>query len=110
MLQFTGAIIQGPSDVIYFPGQDPVQLTCEISEGATGWSVDDSPTVSLSDIERGGLPGHSRNGTSIVVDIPVNNTEYVCVAIIDDGNVRSDPAFLYIAGEFIIIQFYSSMK
>jgi len=94
----TGAVIQGPSHLIYFPGQDPVQLTCEVSEGSTAWSVNDGTAVSLGDIDLGGLPGHSRNGTSLVVDTPVNNTKYQCVSIRDAGNVMSDPAFLYIAG------------
>ena len=97
-----GAVIRSPSHVIYFPGQDPVQINCEISQGSTGWSVNGLPAVSLSGVDGGGIPGHSRNGTSLVVDTPVNNTEYVCVSIRDQGNVESDPVFLFIAGDFIL--------
>jgi len=107
---FTGAVIQGPSDVIYFPGQGPVQLTCEISEGSTGWSVNDSSAASLGDIHDGDLEGHSLNGTSLVVDIPVNNTKYVCVSIRDAGNLESEPAFLYIAGKLHVHLHISPVK
>ena len=53
---------------------------------------------SLTDLQNGMLPGHSRNGSNIVVNIPTNNTEYICVSIQDDGDVESAPAYLYIAG------------
>ena len=99
-MYYVGAVIKGPSSIIYFPGQELVQLTCEIFEGSTGWSVNGSNAVTLSDINNSGLPGHSLNGTSLVINTPMNNTEYVCVSISDDGNLQSDPVFLFVAGKF----------
>ena len=93
-----GAIIQGPSDVIYFPNQRPVELTCNISEGSTGWLVNNDRIYTLTEIRSGDLTGHSINRTTLVVNVPTNNTKYNCVSIRDDGNIISDPAFLYIAG------------
>ena len=96
-----GAAIQGPSIVIYFPGQETIQLACSITQGSTGWSVNGQPAVSLTGIDANGIPGHSRNGTNLVINTPVNNTEYACVSIRDDRDVFSDPAYLYIAGEYV---------
>ena len=93
-----GAIVEGPSDVIYFPNQGPVELTCTISEGSTGWRLNGDRIYVLSEIRDGDLTGHSLNGTNLVINIPINNTEYNCVSIQDDGNRISDSAFLYIAG------------
>ena len=93
-----GAIVQGPTDVIYFPNQGPIQLTCVISQGSTGWRVN-GRLYTLNDIQNGSLPGHSRNGSNIVVITPTNNTQYNCVSIRDQGDISSSPAFLYIAGK-----------
>ena len=95
-----GAVIEGPSDVIYFPNQGPVELTCIISEGSTGWRLNGDRIYTLTEIRNGNLTGHSLNGTTFVINIPINNTEYNCVSIRDAGNIISDPAFLYIAGRF----------
>ena len=97
----TGTIIQGPSDVIYFPGQGPVELTCNITGGVAGWSINGSGAITLGAIDNGGIPGHSRSGTNLIVDSPQNNTEYACAIITNDGDIISDPAFLYIAGEYL---------
>ena len=95
-----GAVIQGPSDVIYFPNQGPVELTCNISEGSTGWRVNNDRIYTLTEIRYGELTGHSAsiNETNLVVNVPTNNTQYNCASIRDAGNIISDPAFLYIAG------------
>ena len=97
-----GAVIEGPRDIIYFPNQGPVELTCNISEGSTGWQLNNDRIYTLTEIRRGELTGHSLNGANLVVNVPTNNTEYTCVSIRDAGNIISDPAFLYIAGRFII--------
>ena len=106
-----GAVIEGPSDVIYFPNQGPnqlpVELTCTISEGSTGWRVNGDRIYTLTEIRNGELAGHSLNGANLVINTPVNNTEYNCVSIRDDGNVISDPAFLYIAGMFYYNVYYN---
>ena len=61
--------------------------------------MNNGATLTLTDIRNRALPGHILNGTNLVVNTPVNNTEYVCVSIRDDGDVLSDPAYLYIAGK-----------
>ena len=54
----------------------------------------------LGDLANGALPGHNVTGTNILVNSPVNNTEYACV-FLDAGNqMDSDPACIVIAGEF----------
>ena len=93
-----GAIVEGPSDVIYFPNQGPVEVTCTISQGSTGWRLNGDRIYTLTEIRNGSLTGHSLNGSNLVINTPINNTEYNCLSIRDDGNVISDPAFLYIAG------------
>ena len=98
-MHFTvGAIVQGPTDVIYFPNQGPIQLTCNISEGSTGWTVNGS-TFTLTELQNGNLPGHNRSGSNIVIITPTNNTQYICESIRDEGDISSSPAFLYIAGK-----------
>ena len=99
-----GAVIQGPTDIIYRPNQGPVELTCNISQGSTGWRVNGGNTLTLDDVRRGGLPGHSVNGTNLLIVNATNNTEYICASIRDVGNVNSDPAYLYIAGTYVISQ------
>ena len=96
---YVGAVIQGPSDVIYFPNQGPVELTCNISEGSTGWQLNNTRIYTLTEIRDGELTGHSLNGANLVVNVPTNNTQYNCMSIRDAGNIISDPAFLYIAGK-----------
>ena len=45
--------------------------------------------------------GHNRTGTNILVNSPVNNTEYVCVSLTNDDEVSSDPAYIIIAGNYV---------
>ena len=42
---------------------------------------------------------YSRTGTNILVNSPVNNTEYICISTTNDGETGSDPAYIIIAGE-----------
>ena len=100
------AVIEGPSDVIYFPNQGPVELTCTVSEGSTGWRLNNDRIYTLTEIRNGDLTGHSLNGANLVINTPVNNTKYNCVSIQDDGNIISYPAFLYIAGMFYYNAYY----
>ena len=94
-----GSIIEGPSNVTYLPGLTPlpIELTCTVT-GVAAWRVNDTSYI-LSDLTNGALPGHSRTGTNILVDSPVNNTEYICVSQTNDGETSSDPAYIIIAGE-----------
>jgi len=97
-LLVSGAIIEGPETVIYFPGQGPVEFSCNVSDGVTAWRVNGT-TYLLSQLDSGSLPGHSRVLTNIVVNTPVNNTEYICISLISNLVISSNPAFLYIAGK-----------
>ena len=94
----TGAIIEGPSNVTYLPGVTPlpIELTCNVS-GTAAWRVNGT-NYFLGELTNGDLPGHNRTGKNILVNSPVNNTEYICVSA--DGSVtRSDPAYVIIASE-----------
>ena len=96
----SGIVIEGPSNVTYLPGLTllPIELTCSVTEVAA-WRVNGSYYVisSLDDNET--LPGHSRTGTNILVNSPVNNTEYICVSQTNNDSTFSDPAYVIIAGE-----------
>ena len=96
----TGAIIEGPSNVTYLPGLTPlpIELTCNVT-GVPLWRVN-SIDYTLARLTDGDLPGHNRTGTNILVNSPVNNTEYICVSVTNDGETSSDPAYIIIAGEY----------
>ena len=93
-----GAIIEGPSNVTYLPGVTPlpIELTCSTT-GVAAWRVN-STAYTLGQLDNGALPGHSRTGTNILVNSPVNNTEYICVCQTNDGDTSSDPSYIIIAG------------
>lgn len=101
---YVGAsIIEGPSEVIYRPGEDPVQLTCNVTEGVIGWQLNNGEAFTIGEIrDDGDLPNHTVNGTDLVVLIPTNNTQYVCVAMTNEDSIFSAPVDLYIAGMLII--------
>ena len=95
----------GSSVVIYFPGQGPIELACNVegsTAGTTLWSVNGS-RFTLIELRIGGLPNHNVTGTSIVINVPVNNTEYNCGTInFTAGSLLlSDSIFVYIAGEYL---------
>ena len=94
----TGVIIEGPGNVTYLPGVTPlpIELTCNVT-GTAAWRVNGT-NYFLGELTSGDLPGHNRTGKNILVNSPVNNTEYICVSA--DGSVtRSDPAYVIIASE-----------
>ena len=95
----TGNIIEGPSNVTYLPGLTslPIELTCNIT-GVAAWRID-NVTYTLTQLTNGVPQGHSRIGTNVLVNSPVNNTEYICLSTTNDGEIRSDPAYIIIAGE-----------
>ena len=74
-------ITQGPTNVTYFPGQPDIQLTCTVSSGVPIWIINGT-AVTLNQFDNPSdtvPPGHSRNGTNIIISAPpVNNTMYVC--------------------------------
>ena len=95
---YTGAIIEGPSNVTYIPGLTPlpIELTCNVT-GVAAWRVNGS-SYTLSSLTDGALPGHSRTGTNLLVNSPVNNIEYVCLSQTNDGVTLSVPAYIISAG------------
>ena len=95
----SGTIIEGPSNVTYLPSLTPlpIELTCNVT-GAALWRVNDTD-YALSSLTNGDLSGHNRIGTNILVNSPVNNTEYICASLSNDGDTRSNPAYIVIAGE-----------
>ena len=85
----------------------PIELTCSVTGVAT-WRVDGSD-YTLTRLTNGALPGHNRTGTNILVNSPVNNTEYICVSQTNDGETSSDPAYIIIAGERSCVNTYTCM-
>ena len=100
---YIGMITQGPMNVTYFPGQPDIQLICTVSSGVPVWIINGSAvTLNQLDNPHGTVPpGHSRNGTNIIISAPpINNTMYVCeLPLTFDDSIFSDPGFVYVAGE-----------
>ena len=99
---YTGTIIEDPSSVIYLPGLTPlpIELTCNVTGVVTAWRINGTSRGFIQ-LLNNQVPGHSLEGVNIQVNIPVNNTEYICV-FIDESNQTgsSDPAYIFIAGEY----------
>ena len=95
---YLGVIIDGPDTVIYHPGQGPVELTCNVTtEGVILWMINGFK-FTLTQLANGAVVNHSNNGLNIVINVPVNNTEYVCVEALQLSDILSDPVFIYLAG------------
>ena len=97
----TGTIIEGPSNITYIPGLTPlpIELTCNAT-GLPIWIVNGTAYLIIN-LSEGALPGHSRTGTNILVNSPVNNTEYICVSLTSDVETSSASAYIIIAGEYV---------
>ena len=92
----------GSNAVIYFPGQGPIELACNAGRpaaGATLWSVNGIIYLPNS-LRDGELQNHNVSGTSIVINAPVNNTEYICGIVTSDLIMLGDSIFVYLAGEY----------
>ena len=107
ILYIIGIIVEGPQNVTYLPGQTPlpIELTCIATEGVVSWRVNGTDHT-LSTISVGELPGHNVTGTNILVNSPVNNTEYVCVSSNGNSVTLSDPAYIITPGEYNYIYLY----
>ena len=107
---YTGTIIKGPSNVTYLANLTPlpIELTCNVT-GVAIWRVNGT-SYTLNSLANETLSGHSRTGPNILINIPVNNTEYICVSTTNDGDETSDPAYIIIAGEYICTQVCDSIK
>lgn len=104
-----GVVINGPDTVIYFPGQGPIELECTQCNVSNGpivtWFVDGQAHL-LADIAGGMLANHDANGTNIIIEVPVNDTEYVCAAATSNTVTRSNPVYIYIAGKLNFKHYY----
>ena len=97
-------VILGPSEVIYRPGEGPVELTCvrNTTVGSTLWRVNGSGAVTPYGIGTV-FPGHGYNGVNLVINDPSNNTEYICVTSVDNmDSANSEPVYLYVAGMYVV--------
>ena len=64
------------------------------------WIVNDSD-YTLGSLGSGNLAGHNRTpppSTNILISIPMNSTQYICISQTNNGTYQSEPAYLYIAG------------
>ena len=96
---YTGPILEGPINITYIPGLTllPIELICNVTLVPV-WIVNGTGTIYLlSQLTNGVLPRHSRRGSNILVNIPFNNTEYICVSTINSIYALSDPAYITIA-------------
>ena len=101
-MYIAGDIIEGPSTVIYFSGQTPlpIEMVCNVTL-IPSWRVNGTDYL-LGSIASGNLQGHSRVGTNILINQPLNSTEYVCVESNSTNIVAtSEPANLYFAGMYV---------
>ena len=104
MLFCTGVVIEGPSNVTYFPGITPlpIEMTCNISTGTEKlWTINNSYWL-YNELYEGRLPGHSLSETdNILINSPVNNTKYTCVsyAYEEEYEYFSYPGYVIVAGE-----------
>ena len=94
-----GTIVEGPNNVTYIPGLTPlpIEMICNCT-GEILWIIDNI----FYDLADGAPPGHSSTGTNILVNSPVNNTEYICISPTYNPSVNSthsDPAYIVIAGK-----------
>lgn len=97
-----GIIMEGPPTIIYFPGQQPIELVCNATVGVILWEVN-GVSFSLTRLREGGLANHNASGTNIIINVPANNTEYVCTATTNENEMSSKPAFVYIAGTYMYV-------
>ena len=88
--------------MIYFSGQTPlpIEMVCNVTL-IPSWRVNGTDYL-LGSIASGNLQGHSRVGTNILINQPLNSTEYVCVESNSTNIVAtSEPANLYFAGMYV---------
>ena len=75
----------------------PIELICDVT-GIPIWRINGS-LHALEDLFNGVVAGHNSSGTNLLVNSPVNNTKYVCVSQTTNGNINSNPAYIFLAGK-----------
>ena len=101
-MYIAGNIIEGPSNVTYIPGRTPLPIVqiCNVT-GFPGWRINGT-LRSAVEFLAGIVYGHNISGANILINVPMNDTEYVCTSnAVGVPAVVSPPAFLYIAGEYV---------
>ena len=88
----------------------PIELTCDVNVSIPpSWRVNGT-SYTIGQLDNEELQGHGHTGPNILVNSPVNNTEYICVltALINGSatDVTSVPAYIIIAGEWYILYLY----
>ena len=75
----------------------PIELICNVT-GIPIWTINGS-LHTLANLLNGEVAGHNRSGTNLLVNSPVNNTKYVCVSQTINGDIYSNPAYIFFAGK-----------
>ena len=79
-----------------------IELICNVTGFAT-WRVNVNDRTDGEFTPNGLVNGdghmHGVDGTNILINVPMNNTEYACVSNVGLDVSLSDPAFLNIAGK-----------
>ena len=80
----------------------PIELICNVTGFAT-WRVDfnngTNGEFTPNGLLNNNLNGHGVNGNNILINVPMNNTKYVCVSNEGLSATLNNPTFLYIAGK-----------
>ena len=101
-----GTPSEGRSNVIYLPGVTvlPLEIGCNVTGTSESlfWLIGHK-IYSLDDINNGDAEGHSLNGTSILINSPINNTVYSCSSLTPGDVMMNNPIFLIIAGEHTLL-------
>ena len=66
----------------------PIELTCDLI-AAAGWSIN-------GNIYFGMVPGHNVSGGNILVNNPMNNSQYFCL----NGTNIGELYHIFVAGEY----------
>ena len=74
---------------------------CNVS-GVLSWRLNGGSGVLPFEVALS-FPGHTNNGSNIVIVNATNNTQYTCVSVKVGGMFTdSDPVVLYVAGMYVI--------
>ena len=94
--QCIGIILTSPRNFTFVPGitPSPIQLTCDVTPVAV-WVVNNNTVL----LNRLGTIGHGVNGTNIVINNPMNNSEYLC----SDGTNDGEPYHIFVAGKYMSV-------
>ena len=89
---YVGTTVPGPSNFTYLPGVTslPLQLICDVA-GGIAWKVN-SATYVFNQLAGVGL---DQNGANLLINYPVNNSQYICT----NGRTDGQPYYILIAGE-----------